>query len=253
MDRLKNKVAVITGANSGIGEAIAKLFAKEGASVVIADIKKDNFNAVAGEIIADGGQAIAIPTNVASVEECKNLFKKTVEKYGKIDILVNSAGVGDFSIPTIRCTDEIWNKLISVDQTGVFHCMREVLKYMEKAKYGVIVNVASIAGVQGNAGLSYSAAKHAVVGMTKNVAIQYSGKGIRCNAICPGPTDTGMMNTEVEKQMDQEMWKTVSKHQCEDIPPAEPIDQAYAALFFASDEARHITGQIVIVDGGRFL
>lgn len=89
--------------------------------------------------------------------------------------------------------------------------------------------------------------------MTKNVAIQYAGKGIRCNAICPGPTDTGMMNAEVEKQMDQEMWKTVSKHQCEDIPPAEPIDQAYAVLFFASDEARQATGQIVIIDGGRFL
>jgi len=253
MGRLEGKIAVITGANSGIGLATAKLFAKEGASVVIADIMKVNFNGVANEIIENGGNAIAIPTNVTSIEDCKNVFKKAIEKYGRIDILVNSAGVGDFSMPTIRCTDEVWSKLVSVDQTGVFYCTREVLKYMEKAKYGSIINVASIAGVQGNAGVAYSAAKHAVVGMTKNIAIQYAGKGIRCNAICPGPTDTGMMSAEVEEQMDQEMWETVSKHQCQDIPPADSIDQAYAVMFFASDEARMVTGQIMVVDGGRFL
>jgi NAD(P)-dependent dehydrogenase (short-subunit alcohol dehydrogenase family) len=253
MNRLKDKVAVITGANSGIGAATAELFAKEGASVVIVDLYKDNFYAVADRIIAGGGEAIAIPANVTSMEDCKNAFSKTVEKYGKVDILVNCAGVGDFSMPLIRCTDEIWNRLVSIDQTGVFYFCREALKYMEEAKSGSIVNVASIAGVQGNAGIAYSAAKHAVVGMTKNVAIQYAGKGIRCNAICPGPTDTGMMNEEVEKLMDQEMWQTVSKHQCVDIPPAMPIDQAYAVLFFASDEARALTGQIVVVDGGRFL
>jgi NAD(P)-dependent dehydrogenase (short-subunit alcohol dehydrogenase family) len=253
MDRLKDKVAVVTGANSGIGEAIAELFAKEGAAVVIVDLMKDNFNKVADRIVANGGKAIAIPGDVSSLEDCENVFNKTIETFGKIDILVNNAGLGDFTIPTIRLTDEAWQKSIAVNQTGPFHFCREALKYMTKANYGSIVNVASVAGVYGNAGLAYSATKHATIGLTKNIAIQYAGKGIRCNAVCPGPTMTGMMNADVEKRMDKEMWETVSKHQCEDSPVMEPIDQANAILFFACDESRSVTGQILVVDNGRFL
>jgi NAD(P)-dependent dehydrogenase (short-subunit alcohol dehydrogenase family) len=253
MNRLKGKVAVITGGNSGIGEATAKIFGKEGAMVIIVDLKRDNFNAVADKIKAEGGEAIAIPGDVTSVADSKNVFKTVVEKYGRVDILVNCAGISDFTMPTSRLSDELWNKLIAVDQTGTFYYSREALQYMEKAQSGVIVNVASVAGVYGNAGVAYSAAKHAVVGMTKNVAIQYAGKGIRCNAVCPGATDTGMLTPEVEKKMDQEMWATVNKHQCQDIPLIDPIDQAYAILFFASDESRSVTGQVMVVDNGRFL
>lgn len=253
MNRLRNKVAVITGANSGIGAATAELFAKEGASVVIVDLIKENFNEVADRIVTNGGDAIAISGDVSSLDDCENVFKKTIEEFGKVDILVNNAGIGDFTIPTIRLTDELWQKCIAVNQTGPFHFCREALKYMTKANNGAIVNVASVAGVYGNAGLAYSATKHATVGLTKNIAIQYAGKGIRCNAICPGATLTAMLNPDNEKKFDKEMWETVSKHQCKDIPMIEAIDQANAILFFASDEARAVTGQIMVVDNGRFL
>jgi NAD(P)-dependent dehydrogenase (short-subunit alcohol dehydrogenase family) len=253
MNRLENKVAVITGANSGIGAATAELFAREGAAIVIVDLMKDNFNEVADKIVTNGGQAIAIPGDVASLKDCENVFKHTIEKFGKVDILVNNAGIGDYTIPAIRLTDEAWEKSIAVNQTGPFHFCREALKYMTEAKYGVIVNVASVAGVYGNAGLAYSATKHAVVGLTKNIAIQYAGKGIRCNAVCPGATLTAMLNPENEKKFDREMWAIVSKHQCEDIPLIDSMDQANAILFFANDESRSVTGQIMVVDNGRFL
>lgn len=253
MNRLAGKVAVITGANSGIGAATAELFAKEGASVVIVDLLKDNFHEVADRIRANGGQAMAIPGDVTSLEDCKHVFRQTIEKFGKVDILVNNAGIGDYTIPAVRLTDEAWEKSIAVNQTGPFYFSREALQYMTRANYGVIVNVASVAGVYGNAGLAYSATKHAVVGMTKNIAIQYAGRGIRCNAVCPGATLTAMLNPENEKKFDQEMWATVQKHQCADIPLIDPMDQAYAILFFASDESRSVTGQILVVDNGRFL
>ncbi|MBP2652451.1 MAG: Dehydrogenase with different specificity (related to short-chain alcohol dehydrogenase) [Firmicutes bacterium] len=253
MNRLEGKVAIVTGANSGIGAATAELFAKEGASVVIVDLMKDNFNEVADRIIANGGKAMAIPGDVASLEDCIKVFNETIRRFGKVDILVNNAGIGDYTIPTIRLTDVAWEKSIAVNQTGPFHFCREALKYMTEANYGVIVNVASVAGVYGNAGAAYSATKHAVVGLTKNIAIQYAGKGIRCNAVCPGATLTSMLNPENEKKFDQEMWATVQKHQCEDIPLIDAFDQANAILFFASDESKSVTGQIMVVDNGRFL
>jgi NAD(P)-dependent dehydrogenase (short-subunit alcohol dehydrogenase family) len=253
MSRLANKVALITGANSGIGRASAELFAKEGAAVVIVDLMKDEFSKVADSIIKAGGRAIAVPGDVSVLSDCVHAFEQTIRAFGKIDILVNNAGIGDFSVQTMKVTDEFWQKSIAVNQTGPFYFCREALKYFAAQSYGTIVNVASIAGVQGNAGLPYSATKHAVVGMTKNIAIQYAGTDIRCNAVCPGATLTNMMNDDVLKKMDQEMWTIVGKHQCSDIPPMDPVHQANAILFFASDESYGLTGQVVVVDRGKFL
>lgn len=253
MGRLENKVALITGANSGIGKATAELFAKEGAAVVIVDLPRENFTDVADGIKKAGGRALAVQGDVSVPDDCVRAFKETVQTFGKIDILVNNAGMGDLSMPTLKVSDEFWQKTIGVNQSGVFYFCREALKYFTAQKYGTIVNVASIAGVLGNAGLPYSATKHAVVGITKNIAIQYAGTDIRCNAVCPGATLSNMMNDEVLKKMDQEMWGIVGKHQCPDIPPMEPIHQANAILFFASDESWGLTGQIVVVDRGKFL
>jgi NAD(P)-dependent dehydrogenase (short-subunit alcohol dehydrogenase family) len=253
MGRLASKVALITGANSGIGRVSAELFAREGAAVVIVDLMKEGFNKVADGIVKTGGRAIAVPGDVSLLHDCVNAFEQTIKVFGKIDILVNNAGIGDFCTQTLKVTDEFWQKSIAVNQTGPFYFCREALKCFVPQEYGTIVNVASIAGVRGNAGLPYSATKHALVGMTKNIAIQYAGTDIRCNAVCPGATLTNMMNDDVLNKMDQEMWGVVEKHQCVDIPPMDPIHQANAILFFASDDSYGLTGQVVVVDRGKFL
>ncbi|NTV89704.1 MAG: SDR family oxidoreductase, partial [Clostridiales bacterium] len=162
-------------------------------------------------------------------------------------------GISDFTIPAVRLTDEGWQKSISINQTGTFYYCREALKYMEKAGSGSIINVSSVGGVYAIAGLAYSATKAAVLAITKNIAIQYAGTNIRCNAVCPGATNTGMMNPDVEKLFDKEMWDIVQKRADPDIAPVEPIDQANAMLFFASDESRYVTGQTIVVDHGKFL
>ena len=257
MGRLLGKVAVITGGNAGIGQATAKLFAAEGAKVVIMDLRRDDsFADVAEEITRAGGEAIAIPGDVTSSDDCRNVFEQAVKLFGKVDILINNAGVSDYFCQALKVTDEYWQKLVAINQTGVFHCCREALKYFTKQNYGTIVNVSAIAGIQGNAGLPYSATKHAVVGITKNIAIQYAGTDIRCNAVCPGATLTNMMNQDVLlNQVDHEMWNIVAKHQCNDtdIPVMDPIHQAKVILFLASDDSYAITGQAIISDRGKFM
>jgi len=248
---------MITGGNAGIGKAAAELFAAEGARVVIVDLEKDEtFHSVAEGIRKAGGEAIAVHGDVTSAEDCVRAFEETIKAYGKIDILVNNAGVSDYFCQTLKVTDEYWNKVVEINQNGVFYFCREALKYFTRQKYGTIVNVSAIAGIQGNAGLAYSATKHAVVGMTKNIAIQYAGTDIRCNAVCPGATLTNMMNDYVlENVVDREMWAIVSKTQLndEDVPPMDPLRQAYVILFLASDESYAITGQAIISDRGKFL
>lgn len=257
MERLFGKVAVITGGNAGIGRATAKLFAAEGAKVAIVDLKSDpSFGMTAEEINREGGEAISIPGDVTSVEDCKNAFEQAVAQFGKIDILVNNAGVSDYFCQTLKVTDAYWDRLVAINQTGVFYCCREALKYFVKQKYGTIVNVSAIAGIQGNAGLPYSATKHAVIGITKNIAIQYAGTDIRCNAVCPGATLTNMMNEDVlMNKVDREMWDIVAKHQCNDtdVPVMDPIHQAKVILFLASDDSYAITGQAIISDRGKFM
>lgn len=257
MGKLDGKVAMITGGNGGIGRATAKLFATEGAKVVIVDLNRDeHFLDVVNEIKADGGEAIAVHGDVTSLEDCENAFKTTIEQYGQIDVLVNNAGVSDYFCPTIRVTDEYWQKLLAINLTSVFHFCREALKYFEKQGSGTIVNMSAIAGIQGNAGMPYSATKHAIVGITQNIAMQYIGTDIRCNALCPGATLTNMMNPDVVKnQVDREMWNIVAKHQLsdDDVPPMDAIHQAKAILFLASDDSYAITGQTLISDRGKFM
>ncbi len=257
MGRLENKVAMITGANRGIGRATAELFAQEGAKVVIVDLKRDDsFYDVANAINAAGGTAIAIPGDVTSQADCENAFAKTIETFGRIDILINNAGIADYFCPIERTDDEMWQRFLDVNQTSVFRFCREALKYFVPQDYGVIVNMSAIAGIQGNAGMPYSTTKTAVVGLTKNIAIQYAGTGIRCNALCPGAVLSSMTNPEIYAQkVHQDMFGQVYKHQVcdEEIPPMDPIHQARVMLFLASDESYAITGQAIISDRGKFM
>ncbi len=250
MNRLNGKIAVVTGANSGIGETTARLFAKEGATVVLVARRLEPLKAVEESIKAEGGKAISVTADVSKKDDCVNVLDVTIKAFGKVDILVNNAGVADKHMPITRCSDEWYEEICAINQTSVFHMMKEALKYMEPAGYGSIINVSSIGAIRSNSGLSYTASKTAVLGMTKNVAIQFAGKGIRCNAICPGPTPTPLNTPDKLATFDHEFADQCARHMDMSIPFPETLDQAYSILFFACDESKAVTGQVITIDNG---
>ena len=250
MGLVENKVIVVTGANSGIGRETALVLATEGAKMVLAARRMDKLKEVEEEICAKGGEAYCVSGDVSVREDCDRIISETLEKYGRVDVLVNNAGMGDKKIPITRCSDEWWREICAVNQDSVFYMTRAALVPMEKQGEGSIVNVSSIGGVYANAGIAYSAAKAAVVAITKNVAIQFAGKGIRCNAVCPGPTITPLLSKDARADFDEEFVKICNEHICRSVPKAEAIEQANAILFFASELSKAVTGQALVVDYG---
>lgn len=250
MGLVENKVIVVTGANSGIGRETALVLASEGAKVVLAARRMDKLKEVEAEICAKGGEAYCVSGDVSVREDCDRIISETLEKYGRVDVLVNNAGMGDKQIPITRCLDEWWREICAVNQDSVFYMTRAALVPMEKQGEGSIVNVSSIGGVYANAGIAYSAAKAAVVAITKNVAIQFAGKGIRCNAVCPGPTITPLLSKDARADFDEEFVKICNEHICRSVPKAEAVEQANAILFFASELSKAVTGQALVVDYG---
>lgn len=250
MGRLSGKVAIITGAASGQGAEEAKLFAKEGAKVVATDLQAEKLNEVVKEIVANGGDALAIEHNVTDEEQWGNVVKETVNKYGKIDILVNNAGIGGAEgfgeIDTVDLNS--WNKFMTVNATGNFLGIKAVVPEMRKVGQGSIVNISSMAGlVGGAAGVHYTASKGATRLLTKGAAVELGPDKIRVNSVHPGFINTPMVSVVTE---DKEMTEGVLK----DIPIGyigEPVDVAYLVLFLASDEARFITGAEIAIDGGQ--
>lgn len=247
--RLNGKVAVITGAASGMGKAIAELFAAEGASVVVSDLQAESAQSVVTAIEANGGKAIAVACNVAKEEDVQRLIDTAVEKLGTVDILVNNAGIMDNFVPAGELTDELWERVFAINTTGPMRTTRKVLPIFTERKSGVIVNIASAGGLQGSrAGAAYTAAKHAIVGFTKNVGFQYAPLGIRCNAIAPGGVKTNIgssMHTPSAFGMERAMIGM-------GINPrvGEPEEIAKVALFLASDEASFVNGTVVAADAG---
>lgn len=253
MGKLTGKTALITGANSGIGRATAILFASEGAHVVLVARRLDKLTEVEQEITAANGSARCVAADVSNMQDCAAAVSAAVAAYGQIDILVNNAGIADKHKPVTRCDAEWWDEVCAVNQNSVFYMTKEVLKNMEPAERGSIVNISSIGGVFGNSGIAYSAAKSAVIGMTKNIAIQFAGKGIRCNAVCPGPTPTALNTPDKLAEFDLAFADICSAHMDTSLPEANVEDQANAILFFAGDESKAVTGQILIVDHGATL
>lgn len=257
MLKLNDKVAIITGGNSGIGEATAKLFAKQGAAVVLVARRADKLVAVADEITAAGGRALAVPGDVTDPATAVTVCEEAIKKFGKIDILVNSAGAGDYTRPITGVTDEFFDEIVKVNQYGVFYMCREVLKYMAPVHSGAIVNISSVGGVFHNSGFSYAAAKSAVIGMTRNMAMQFAAEGIRINAVCPGGTQTPMIeamnNPELLMDCDKQFSKITGRHFNFRLPMCTAEEQANTVLFLASDEASGITGQYLVVDHGGWI
>ncbi|WP_179032798.1 SDR family oxidoreductase [Paenibacillus kribbensis] len=247
--KLQGKVAVVTGAASGMGKEIAILYAKEGAKVVVSDIHLDAANSTVAEIELFGGTAIAIVANVSKEADIQNLIDTAVSTYGTLDILVNNAGIMDNFVPAADLTDELWERIFAINSTGPMRAIRKALPIFTDKGAGVIINIASLGGLQGSrAGAAYTAAKHAVVGLTKNVGFQYANKGVRCNAIAPGAVITNIaasINAPNAFGMERAM---AGQNLTPRAGEAEEI--AKVALFLASDDSSFVNGTVITADAG---
>lgn len=249
--RLKDKVAVITGAGSGMGLAMARRFAAEGAKLVLGDWNADRLNAAVEEIRASGGEATGAQGDISSRESAEALIDLAVSTHGRIDILVNNAGVMDYMAGVAELTDDIWRKVFAINLDGPMYTMRRAIPKMVEQGNGAIVNIASVGGLHGAAaGAAYTAAKHALVGLTKNTAWIYAQKGVRTNAIAPGGTKTNIGESMPQDRINVEGAARLGAYQALIPAMLEPEDIAALALFLVSDEAAKINGAIVTADGG---
>jgi NAD(P)-dependent dehydrogenase (short-subunit alcohol dehydrogenase family) len=242
--RLKDKVAIVTGGAHGMGEAEARLFAEEGAAVVVADVLSDPGEAVAADIGAGRGRAMFVRADVTAETDWKNLISRTIETYGRLDILVNNAGIsgssvgGDLSL-------EGWDRLMSVNATGVFLGTTLAAQEMAKAGKGSIVNISSIMGLVGGAEghPGYSASKGAVRLLTKSAAVRWGPQGVRVNSVHPGYLPAMLNGTNAGGRAAKIPLTPLGRL-------GEPIEVAYGVLFLASDEASFVTGTELVIDGG---
>lgn len=251
MERLQDKVAIITGGNSGVGAATALLFAKEGAKVVITARRQPQLDEVAAKIREAGGEVLPVVSDISKKGDADAVVAKAVEAYGKVDILVNNAGVLEEGLkPIDRVNDDDLDRILDINTKGTMYCMRAATVEMSKNGSGSIVNVASVAGVMGCGGAAYVSSKAAIIGVTKHTALRFAGTGIRCNAVCPGTIVTPMVAGMNPANMDADMFGQMAKHSDLKVPPCMPEDVANILLFLASDESRAITGQVLVTDFG---
>ncbi|HEX4645426.1 MAG TPA: glucose 1-dehydrogenase [Verrucomicrobiae bacterium] len=250
MFKLTNKIALVTGAGSGIGAAIAEMFAKTEARVFVTDVNEAGGRGVAEKINAAGGQAEFLSLDVRNETDCEKAARHVLTKYGRLDVLVNNAGVG--SVGTmLQATGQDLDRLYAVNVRGMFNVTKVFLPGMIERKYGVIINLASIAGVMGlRDRLAYCTSKFAVVGMTKSIAVDHSHQGIRANCICPGRVDTAWVKARLAEYPDPEK---AYREMCATQLTGrmlKPEEVAGAALYLASDEAASVTGSAFMIDGG---
>lgn len=250
--RLRAKVAIVTGAGSGFGEGIAKLFAQHGASVTVADIRKNAADRVSSEIAASGGNAFAAGADVTSGDQVETMVRNTLQRFGKIDIMVNNAGTTHRSRPMLEVDEATFDRVYNVNVKSIFHAAKSIVPVFEQAGKGVILNIASTAGVRPRPGLTwYNGSKGAAIVLTRSMAVELAPKNIRVCAINPVMGVTGLLSDFLPGGIDtpETRARVIST-----IPLgrlSEPKDIANAALFLVSDEAEFITGVCLEVDGGR--
>lgn len=249
--RLQDKVAVVTGAGSGMGRAITLLFAQEGAKVVAAEWNQTTLDEVVAEVKEAGGQIVGVKANVAVREEAEAMVDAAIEHFGRIDILCNNAGVMDQFQGVGELTDEIWRRVLSINLDGPMFASRRAIPLMVAQGSGSIINVASTAAVSGAAaGAAYTASKHAVAGLTKNTGWVYGPKGVRCNAIAPGGVATNIAASMDMTKLDPYGMERAGVFQKTMPAYLQPTDIANLALFLASDESKNINGTIIPADAG---
>jgi len=245
---LKDKVAVVTGAGRGIGREIAKTFAGYGAKVVVNfNGSEERANSLVDEVKAAGGEAVAFKANVADFAEAEALMKFAVATYGRIDILVNNAGITRDNL-VLGMKEADFDDVININLKGTFNCIKHAYRTMMKQKYGRIINMSSVVGIEGNAGqVNYAASKAGVIGITKSIAKELGSRGITANAIAPGFIKTDMTDALSDKAKEAMLDHITVKRL------GEVSDIAETAAFLASDNASYITGQVIKVDGGMSL
>ena len=244
--RLKDKVAIITGAASGIGKATAKLFAEHGAKVVVADIDKDGGSQTVTQIQNGGNEAIFVETDVTLKVNTEKMVAQTVETYGKLDILFNNAGIA-MRLPVAELPEEDWHRCLDVNLTGVFLCAKAAIPAMLKNGGGSIINMSSIYGVVGaDVRAAYVASKGGVTNLTRGMALDYAENNIRVNCICPGFVETPLVAGVIKTP--EEYQALADKHPMRRL--GQPEEIAYGALYLASDESAFVTGIALPIDGG---
>jgi len=249
--KLHDKVAVITGAGSGMGKEMALLFGREGAKLVLADISQASLDQVVAEVNQNGGNAVGVAANVAKEEDVQNMIETAVKTFGSLDVLVNNAGIMDKMTPVTDLTDELWERVIAVNTTGPMRAIRKALPIMIEQGKGVIVNTASIGGLYGSrAGAAYTASKHAVIGLTKNVGFQYADAGIRCNAIAPGGVETNIMADAGDMNPESRGLSKAMSGAGFNPRNGKPEEIAKIALFLASDDSSFVNGTVITADAG---
>jgi 3-oxoacyl-[acyl-carrier protein] reductase len=243
---LKDQVALVTGSGRGIGRSIAEKLMAHGAKIVISDINEELCNQTASELQAQGGEVIAVPCNVTVTETIDKMVEAVNAKWGRIDVLVNNAGITRDAL-IMRMTEDQWQAVIDTNLTSAFKVTKSVLKLMSKQRYGRVINIASTSGVHGNFGqVNYAAAKCGLIGFTKTVALEYASRNVTANAVAPGFIDTAMT---------QALTPEVIKKILDKVPTGRmgtPEDIANAVLFFARPSSSYVTAQVLEVSGGLY-
>ncbi len=250
MRRLENKVAWISGANSGIGRAAARLFAREGAKVVLIGRRLELSRRIEAELITEGGDAQAVACDVSKEQQVHDSIRQTIRRFGGLDILVNNAGMVDIK-PLHQYTERQWDKVMDVNVKSMFFAVKHAYPHLRRSGRGCIVNLGSISSFVGQALTPvYTTTKHAVVGLTKSIALDYAEDGIRCNCVCPGITDTPMLREHLNAQANPEAALAARLRRVPMGVALTPHDAAKAILFFSCDDSSGITGATLVIDAG---
>jgi NAD(P)-dependent dehydrogenase (short-subunit alcohol dehydrogenase family) len=250
--RLQGKVSIITGSGSGLGKGIALTFAREGSHVVVAEIQEDSGREVAQQIEAEGREALFIQTDITRSPEVEKMVERVVEAYGRIDVLVNNAGINPSRTPVHETSEEAWDQTLAVNLKGAYLCSKYVLPQMIKQGGGSIIHVASVVGGMGCSDrAAYSASKGGMIALARNMAVDYARYGIRVNSLSPGFVETDLTRIYFNKMRESDpkkLERIVGHHPMGRL--GRPEDEACAALFLASDESVWVTGIDMAVDGG---